>query len=64
MSLPMNSPMTERERLHAHIRRELAKTPWLIPQAIEAADAIHVDGYGSMQMALDAALTTTQETTA
>lgn len=50
--------LTETERLHAHIRRELADRPWLIPSAIAAADAIHLDGLGHMQTALDAALAT------
>ena len=56
--------MTERDRLHAHIRRELAAKPWLIPDAIEAADAVHMDGQGHMQSALDAAMATTLETNA
>lgn len=50
------SAMTERDRLHAHIHRALADRPWLIRDATKAADAIHMDGSGPMQPAIDAAL--------
>lgn len=51
---------TERERLHAHIRRALNNEPWRITEALATADAIHRDGAGPMQPALDAALAIAQ----
>jgi len=51
------APLTETERLHAHIRKRLAGQPdWRVAMAIAHADSIHVDGIGHMQTALDAAL--------
>lgn len=49
--------LTPAQRLHAHIRRHLdGQTPQAIAAAIVVADAIHLDGVGSMQTALDAAI--------
>lgn len=49
--------LTPRHRLHAHIRRALDGQPAaVIAEAIAIADAIHLDGLGHMQTALDAAL--------
>jgi hypothetical protein len=54
---------TEADRLHAHIRSALAGQPeHVIDAAIETADAIHKDGAGPMQRALDAALTHARRT--
>lgn len=49
--------LTPRHRLHAHIRQALDGQPAaVIAEAIAIADAIHLDGLGHMQTALDAAL--------
>lgn len=57
--------MTERERLHAHIRKRLEGQPeWRIQLALAQADTVHLDGLGHMQTAIDAALATTLETNA
>lgn len=49
--------LTPAQRLHAHIRRDLAgHPPDVIAAAIAIADQIHIDGIGSMQAAIDAAI--------
>jgi hypothetical protein len=54
--------LTATQRLHAHIRKRLAGQPdWRIAMAIAIADAIHLDGIGHMQTALDAALSVTSK---
>lgn len=45
---------TATDRLHSHVRQRLNGWPrHIVTLALEAADAVHMDGAGSMQLALD-----------
>ena len=45
---------TERQRLVAHVRNIVGLDGQAFAEAMAIADAIHLDGIGSMQSALDA----------